>query len=75
MTKKRIIKRSTETAARIPMTCAEAFEAGRRAHEAAVAESTGAMSPIPRSRQLRCDSSITKLAPANALRHNRGGLS
>ena len=38
-------KRTTQTAATRPMTGAEAFEAGRRAYEAAAAGSTGAAAP------------------------------
>jgi hypothetical protein len=38
-------KRTTQTAATRPMTGAKAFEAGRRAYEAAAAGSTGAAAP------------------------------
>ena len=38
-------KRTTQTAATRPMTGAEAFEAGRRAYEAAAAGSSGAALP------------------------------
>ena len=45
MPTKRTTKRTTQTAVTRPMTGAEAFEAGRRAYEAAAAWSTGATAP------------------------------
>jgi len=53
MPTKRITKRTTQTAARRPMTGAEAFEAGRHAYEAAAAGSAGAAPPTadPSARQ------------------------
>jgi hypothetical protein len=45
MPTKRTTKRTTQTTATRPMTGTEAFEAGRRAYEAAASGSTGAAAP------------------------------
>jgi hypothetical protein len=66
-------KRTNQTAAMRPMTGAEAFEAGRRAYEAAAAGSTGAAAPTADPQRAPV---TTQLAPSRMTRPrlNLGGF-